>query len=267
MLRWTVGSVAGVSSCYAVGHLVAKERRDRLYSGGGGPSSIWGWSGSYASGRDRPIAAPTFSLSNLLPGAPDWRCSSILAGVVATNVAVFAAWRVPLPPLQRFLARFATLRVNSSPASVVGSLFSHTTPMHLGANMFVLYTVAGPLERRIGPEATWTTFAASGIAAAYASTAFKIARGIAIPSLGASGGVAGLLAAIAVIEPDAQFALIFLPMFTFPAKAFLPAVAALEVVGMVRGWRMMDHAAHLGGLCWGAASTTLIDRKKVYGTR
>jgi rhomboid-like protein len=139
--------------------------------------------------------------------------------------------------------------------------------MHLGMNMFVLYTVSGPLERRIGPEATWTTFAASGIAAAYASTAFKIARGVAIPSLGASGGIAGLLAAIAVIEPDAQFAIIFLPMLTLPAKAFLPALAALEVVGMLRGWRMMDHAAHLGGLCFGAASTALVDRKEVFGTR
>ncbi len=66
-------------------------------------------------------------------------------------------------------------------------------------------------------------------------------------SVGASGAIWGLLVMFAMFSPDSQAGIIFVPGLQFKMSELIPALALLDLVGLVRGWQMFDHAGHLGG--------------------
>jgi membrane associated rhomboid family serine protease len=67
-------------------------------------------------------------------------------------------------------------------------------------------------------------------------------------TIGASGAIFGLLAAFAMMFPDVELMLIFLPV-PIKAKYFVPVYAIIELVFGVAGfeWDNVAHFAHLGG--------------------
>jgi len=72
-----------------------------------------------------------------------------------------------------------------------------------------------------------------------------------IPSLGASGAIYSTLFLCAYAYPHMSISLIFLPFFPFKIGYGVAGIAALDVAGIVRGWRMFDHWAHLTGAAVG----------------
>ncbi|KAG2121870.1 hypothetical protein DEU56DRAFT_833416 [Suillus clintonianus] len=95
----------------------------------------------------------------------------------------------------------------------------------------------------------------SPAAAAISSTAAKVAttapREI-LPSLGASGAIYAAVTVSALAFPDAQVSLIFPPFVSIPIQTGVGGLVILDMIGIVRGWRMFDHYAHLGGAAFGA---------------
>ncbi|MEO8753357.1 MAG: rhomboid family intramembrane serine protease, partial [Casimicrobiaceae bacterium] len=72
------------------------------------------------------------------------------------------------------------------------------------------------------------------------------------PTVGASGGVFGLLLAYAVYFPRNKVMLLFLPV-PIPARIFVVIYAAIELFLGVTGTQAgVAHFAHLGGLIGGA---------------
>ncbi|KLO17916.1 hypothetical protein SCHPADRAFT_867276 [Schizopora paradoxa] len=72
-----------------------------------------------------------------------------------------------------------------------------------------------------------------------------------LPSLGASGGVYALVTMTALAYKDAEVSMFFLPL-SIPIQWGVGGMVALDVLGIIRGWRMFDHWAHLGGAAFGA---------------
>ena len=72
-----------------------------------------------------------------------------------------------------------------------------------------------------------------------------------LPSLGASGAIYAALTVTALAYPEARVSLIFLPFFSMTIGPSVAVMVLVDAVGLVRGWRMFDHVAHLGGALFG----------------
>ncbi|KAJ9076579.1 hypothetical protein DSO57_1024694 [Entomophthora muscae] len=88
---------------------------------------------------------------------------------------------------------------------------------------------------------------------AFSAFPHKISLNPLIPSLGASGAIFGLVSFFAYQMPHSQAGIIFLPGVKFELSDLLAFFMALDFIGVVRGWRVFDHYAHLGGALVGLA--------------
>ncbi|XP_040040553.2 presenilin-associated rhomboid-like protein, mitochondrial isoform X2 [Gasterosteus aculeatus] len=174
-----------------------------------------------------------------------------VTGIIAANAIVFCCWRVP--SLQRSMMKYFT----SNPASktrcspMLLSTFSHFSFFHLAANMYVLWSFSSSAVSMLGREQFMAVYLSAGVVSTFFSYACKTATGRFGPSLGASGAIMTVLAAVCTKMPEAKLAIIFLPMFTFTAANALKAIIAMDTAGVVLGWKFFDHAAHLGGALFG----------------
>ncbi|CAL9684561.1 unnamed protein product [Knipowitschia caucasica] len=175
-----------------------------------------------------------------------------VTGIIALNVLVFCCWRIP--SLQRTMIQYFT----ADPASktrclpMLFSSFSHISFFHLAANMYVLWSFSSSAVSMFGREQFVAVYLSAGVVSSFFSFVSKIASGRFGPSLGASGAIMSVLAAVCTQSPESKLAIIFLPMFTFSAGNALKAIMALDTAGLILGWKFFDHAAHLGGALFGA---------------
>ncbi|XP_061638635.1 presenilin-associated rhomboid-like protein, mitochondrial isoform X4 [Phyllopteryx taeniolatus] len=174
-----------------------------------------------------------------------------VTAIVAANVLVFCCWR--LPWLQRSMFKYFT----ADPASktlcwpMLLSTFSHVSFFHMAANMYVLWSFSSSAVSMLGREQFVAVYLSAGVISTFFSYVSKMASGRFGPSLGASGAIMTILAAVCTKMPEAKLAVVFLPMFTFSAANALKAIVAMDTAGLVLGWRFFDHAAHLGGALFG----------------
>ena len=130
--------------------------------------------------------------------------------------------------------------------------FLHGDVFHLAFNMFALYMFGGALELVFGPKRYLNYYLICVITAAIVQLIFARVTGGFYPTVGASGGVFGLLLAYAIYFPRNKLMLIFLPI-PIPARIFVAIYAVLELFLGVTGTQAgVAHFEHLGGLVGGA---------------
>jgi len=176
----------------------------------------------------------------------------VFVPICAANVAVFLMWRIPA--LAPFMMRYFTANpaVSNTGLPMILSAFSHQSPLHLFCNMYVLNSFCGPVVQSLGKEQFVGLYFSSAVTSAFASHVAKVAFGRANGfSLGASGAICTVLGLFGTLAPDAQMQIILLPMFTFSAASAVKALIAFDTCGMIAGWQLLDHAAHLGGVLTG----------------
>ncbi|KAI9067952.1 rhomboid-domain-containing protein [Trametes sanguinea] len=71
-------------------------------------------------------------------------------------------------------------------------------------------------------------------------------------SLGSSGAIYAFFAITALGFPDAEITFVIPPYIPINIQTGFGAFLALDLLGVLRGWRMFDHYAHLGGALFGA---------------
>ena len=127
--------------------------------------------------------------------------------------------------------------------------FLHASVLHLFFNMFALYMFGGELERLLGPKRFLNLYLASIISAALAQLAVSSLASVEpYPTIGASGGVFGLLLAFALYFPSRTVVLLF-PPIPMPAWLFVTLYGALELyLGVTGTQEGVAHFAHLGGM-------------------
>ncbi|EDO32215.1 predicted protein [Nematostella vectensis] len=181
-----------------------------------------------------------------------WFCCS--PGIIFVNTVVFLLWKIPAPRMQASMWRwFISHPIIASPVTILTSCFSHMDFWHLAINMYVLWSFAPTIQALLGREQFIAFYLSGGMFASLASQVFRVlAKQPIRPSLGASGALFAVLSLICIHLPETELSLIFLPWFSFSAGKALMGVVALDVAGLVFRWSLFDHAAHLGGVIFGA---------------
>jgi len=178
----------------------------------------------------------------------------IIANVVAyllQSVAPGLELALALWPLDA--SRMSNGQVGFALWQLVTYGFLHGSVLHLAFNMFALYMFGGAMELVVGPRRYLAYYFVCVIAAAVAQLVVTAMLGGLYPTVGASGGVFGLLLAYAVYVPHNKVMLLFPPV-PIPSRLFVVIYAVIELVlGVTGSQGGVAHFAHLGGLAGGAA--------------
>ena len=198
--------------------------------------------------------------------------------LIAANILVFIYELTLVPPqLDGFFHLFAVvpreltasfdgIAVNQpvpEPLTLITSQFLHAGFTHVGFNMLFLWIFGNNIEEELGSVKYLIFYLTCGVLAALSQWFFSANSGV--PSLGASGAIAGVMGAYILKFPNVRV-VTFIPLFftaiRVPAVFFLGfwflqqafnGLAMLEApanVGMESGG--VAYWAHAGGFIFGA---------------
>jgi membrane associated rhomboid family serine protease len=161
------------------------------------------------------------------------------------------------------------------PYQIATHLFAHSPQMlfHILFNMFALWMFGRILENVWGSQRFLLFYLICGVGAAACHLAIQYFRceellrvilenpndpriatliGAAAPALGASGAIMGVLAAFAVLFPNTELYIMFIPV-PVKAKWAVLGMAAIDLFGGVASFSgdNVAHFAHLGGAITG----------------
>ena len=150
--------------------------------------------------------------------------------------------------------------------TIISSMFVHGSLMHLVGNVWFVWVFGPAVEGRLGFRRFMTLYLLSGIAAALLH-GFSIPES-AIPMVGASGAVSGLLGAYLVLFPRARVLTIIPPLIFFffwlPAPIYLGYWALIQVVYAFIGMPGIAWWAHIGGFILGLILILIMRPKRNY---
>jgi membrane associated rhomboid family serine protease len=204
--------------------------------------------------------------------------------LIGLNAIVFL-FEISLSPgeLDQLVLRYGVIaeRFNfSDPASLLADpsalitlfthLFLHGGWFHFLSNMWILYIFGDNVEDRMGSGRYLAFYLLSGLAAAFTQILFT--PGSAIPAIGASGAIAGVLGAYLLMFPRSRV-ITFIPIFLLPWFVDIPAVFYLGIwfisqlfsgitalgsvdAGGVAWW------AHIGGFVFGMIAYRLFTQRR-----
>ena len=141
-------------------------------------------------------------------------------------------------------------RVSFQPWQLVTSAFLHASPSHLLLNMLALWMFGRDVERALGGRRFLMLYLAAVLAASFAQLAVDrfLAGSEVVPTLGASGGVFGVLLAYGTLFPR-RIVLLLFPPIPMPAWLFVTLYGLLELGQGVLGLGQdVAHFAHVGGM-------------------
>lgn len=137
------------------------------------------------------------------------------------------------------------------PWQVFTYAFLHGGTMHLFFNMFALYMFGQAIEELLGTRRFLVYYFTCVVTAAAAQLVVTKMMGSSAPTVGASGGVFGLLLAYGMSFPRQKLMLIF-PPIPMPAWLFVTLYGLLELyMGFYARGSSVAHFAHLGGMAGG----------------
>ena len=149
------------------------------------------------------------------------------------------------------------------------SMFVHAGWAHIGGNMLFLWIFGDNVEDRVGHGRYLVFYLLSGLGAAALQTA--LSADSVVPSVGASGAIAGVLGGYLVMFPGAIVQVIILPLFFIPF--FLPAIVLIGIwfvtqvfsgigeIGDATAGSGVAWWAHVGGFVTGVVLIPIFRRR------
>ena len=181
--------------------------------------------------------------------------SSAVKWLVGANVLVFFLQSLSKGALDELFALWPLQSIDGQSYfhiwQIVTYAFLHSTDniTHLLFNMLGLWMFGSEIERYVGPRRLLACYFASVVTAALSQLFIPILFGAPpAPTIGASGGVFGLLLAYAFLFPKRKV-IPLIPPIPMPAWLFATIYAGLELfLGVTGTLSGVAHFAHLGGM-------------------
>lgn len=161
----------------------------------------------------------------------------LLEPVVGDSIiSVFALW---------------SFQVGFMPWQLITYGFLHANFIHLAFNLYGLWMFGSELEKLLGKSAFFNLYFASVLSAGVLQLLVTSLTGSVYPTVGASGGVFGLLLAYGMCFPN-RIVMLLIPPVPLPAWLFVMLYAVIELMLGVTGTPSgVAHFAHLGGMIGG----------------
>jgi membrane associated rhomboid family serine protease len=193
--------------------------------------------------------------------------------LIAINILVFVLFELTNPDLDGFLTRWGTI-----PAQIVAgkglvtlltSMFLHANLVHIGGNMLFLWIFGDNVEDAFGHVLYLIFYLVCGFAASLAQV--LVSPTSTVPGVGASGAIAGVLAAYIVLFGSRPVRVLLGPVVT-SVPAYL-MIGLWIVTQLVSGFGSLGdtasggvaYFAHIGGFFTGLILTFLL--RGFVGTR
>jgi membrane associated rhomboid family serine protease len=189
--------------------------------------------------------------------------------IILNSVAFLFELSLPPDARQQFLYVFGLVPAHFSWATVFTSMFLHAGWLHVGGNMLYLWIFGDNVEDQVGHGRFIVFYLLCGMVAALAQAwADPLSP---VPTIGASGAIAGVMGAYIVLYPRSRV-LTLIPLFIFweiievPAVFFLGFWFLLQVMsvgsvapGAERGGGVAFWA-HIAGFVVGMGAVLLFRR-------
>jgi membrane associated rhomboid family serine protease len=202
-----------------------------------------------------------FPVSDVIPSRT---VPVVTIGLIVVNALVFL-YMLTLPGvmLEGFVAAYAVVPAWFSVPTVFTSQFLHAGWMHIIGNMLYLWIFGDNVEDRLGHVRYLVFYLGAGAVAAILQVLFNPFS--AVPMLGASGAIAGVMGAYFVLYPQSRvltaiFVLIFFDLVEIPAVFFLGIWFLMQLLSGVGSLGVSNAAgggtafwAHVGGFVMGVA--------------
>ncbi|WKD25797.1 rhomboid family intramembrane serine protease [Pseudoalteromonas sp. KG3] len=187
---------------------------------------------------------------NLKPKQTPW----VTRSLIALNAIIFTLYFFNTTAFAMTLDLFA---MNPSKLSqgehlwtVVTCVFLHGSILHLVGNMYFLYIIGDNLEDVLGHKKFLFWYMVCGLAASFAS--FIVQPSSTIPSVGASGAIAGLFGMYLMWFRHASLTFMFIIyQKKLSAVWFFVIWLAINIFGMFAAPDGVDYGAHIGGFIAG----------------
>ncbi len=231
---------------------------------------------------------------------PVERVPWVTYGLVALNLVAFG-WQVGLPetlharPMLEAMARHLALSVQRGglvpyelltlsdvgyrdlvppPFTVLTSMFLHGGPGHIAFNLLFLWIFGNNVEDALGRARYLAFYLLAGIAAALVQVIASAVTGdVTVPMVGASGAIAGVLAAYMILFPRARVytlvvIFILIRVLPLPAGWFIGLWFAGQLLSVFFGGNTgVAFFAHIGGFLAGLLLVKVLGRRRGWGVR
>ena len=207
-----------------------------------------------------------FPVSDVIPSRT---VPFVTVSLIIVNLAVFV-YQLLLPPpgLDLFIAHYAVVPAWFWLPSLVTSQFLHGGWLHVLGNMLYLWIFGDNVEDRLGHGRYLFFYLGAGAAAALLQIVFNPFS--AVPMLGASGAIAGVMGAYFVLYPQSRvlaavFILFYIDLIEIPAIFFLGIWFLMQLLSGVGSLGVSTAAsggtafwAHVGGFLVGLATGLIL---------
>jgi len=161
---------------------------------------------------------------------------------------------------QAFIEQFALVPDHLYLPAFITSMFLHGGWLHLIGNMWFLWVFGSHIEDTMGPGRFLVFYLISGVASSVVQ--FGASLGSPVPTLGASGAIAGVMGAFLILYPRVRvvtliFIVIFVTTYELPAALMLIYWFALQLLSGLGSLSAVGQAqniawfAHVGGFVAG----------------
>jgi len=178
-----------------------------------------------------------------MPHLPPVTQALLLACVAAFCLNLFV-------PLDLWFALWPLASGQFYPWQVLTYAFLHGDTLHLFFNMLGLWMFGAEIERLWGRNRYLQFLLVSVLTAAAAQLVITYFTGSRAPTVGASGGLYGLLLAFGMLFPNRTIMPLF-PPIPMKARTFVIVFGVLELLMGLWGRSGIAHFAHLGGMLGG----------------